>query len=128
LLDLVSKNSLEINFLIIYIKEAHASDQWPLGTTFNVPQHKTIDQRIDAANSWKNILIENQLKNFNNVIILVDDIDNSFTNTYSAWPERGMIVMNNVIEYYSSSGLDAIVTWENDIEEWLQDWNDSLVQ
>jgi len=50
-----------VNILCVYIMEAHATDQWPLGRFSKRPQHKTLQDRIDAAINLKQKPISNQL-------------------------------------------------------------------
>lgn len=39
-----------VDFLAIYIVEAHAKDEWPLGHKRScIPQHKTLQDRIEAG-------------------------------------------------------------------------------
>jgi len=37
------------DFLMVYIKEAHAIDEWPLGNHCVVKQHKSLEERINIA-------------------------------------------------------------------------------
>jgi len=65
--------------------EAHAADEWPLGTKVVVNQHKTVQERIEAAKQLQ--------KNYSVTMpVVVDDIDNPFHEAYAAWPERYYIV------------------------------------
>ena len=39
-----------VQFLVVYVLEAHARDQWPLGLQHStIDQHKTLSERIHAA-------------------------------------------------------------------------------
>jgi len=73
------------NFVMVYLMEAHAADEWPLGTKVTINQHKTNKERIDAATDLK----EKYKINFP---LVVDGIENTFHKTYAAWPERYFIV------------------------------------
>ena len=76
-------NDKGVNFLSIYISEAHANDEWPIRTKKElvINQHKTINDRINAALSmikftkWK-------------LPLYCDCIDNGFRNEFKAWPLR----------------------------------------
>eukprot|EP00029_Vermamoeba_vermiformis_P006920 TRINITY_DN2848_c0_g1_i1.p2 TRINITY_DN2848_c0_g1~~TRINITY_DN2848_c0_g1_i1.p2 ORF type:complete len:130 (-),score=35.71 TRINITY_DN2848_c0_g1_i1:38-427(-) len=73
------------HFVYVYIEEAHADDEWPLSTTFCIKQHKTIEERLTAANMLVN--------EFGSTIpVLVDSMANEFNTKYSVWPERFFIV------------------------------------
>ena len=40
----------QVRFVLVYVMEAHAKDQWPLGVERSVvAQHKTTEERIQAA-------------------------------------------------------------------------------
>eukprot|EP00029_Vermamoeba_vermiformis_P006922 TRINITY_DN2848_c0_g1_i3.p2 TRINITY_DN2848_c0_g1~~TRINITY_DN2848_c0_g1_i3.p2 ORF type:complete len:134 (-),score=42.50 TRINITY_DN2848_c0_g1_i3:66-467(-) len=73
------------HFVYVYIEEAHADDEWPLSTTFCIKQHKTIEERLTAANMLVN--------EFGSTIpVLVDSMANEFNTKYAVWPERFFIV------------------------------------
>jgi len=79
-----------VNFLFVYISEAHANDEWPLGTSLCVNVHKTIEDRLRAAS----LLVKEygiQLP------VLVDTMENEFDNQYAVWPERYFVANNNMI-------------------------------
>ena len=71
-----------ICFLAIYIAEAHSKDQWPVGKTISsVDQPTTLQQRLQNAQEFQ--------KKFNfQMPMLVDNMDNTFHNTYGSWPFR----------------------------------------
>lgn len=69
----------------VYISEAHASDEWPLGRLESVPQHKTKEERLGAA---KNFVTKYEWK----LPMLVDGMKDIFARQYGAWPERFFIV------------------------------------
>ncbi|KAL9645640.1 hypothetical protein ABK040_003374 [Willaertia magna] len=75
----------QLFFLTIYIKEAHAVDQWKLGNTICINQHKTIQERELAAIQLK--------KNLNYEIpIFLDSMNNSFEELFCIWPERFILL------------------------------------
>ena len=67
-----------------YISEAHASDEWPLGSREVVKQHKTLKERLAAARSFAE-------RYKWTLPLVVDNMDNDFATTYGAWPERFLI-------------------------------------
>jgi len=72
-------------FVTIYIAEAHAQDQWPLGRHVTVLQPKTLEERIKIATGY--------VQKFNYQIpLVVDDMSNNFMNTYWAHPERFFVI------------------------------------
>ena len=80
-------NSSNVTFLTIYVSEAHASDEWPIRTKaeLTLKQPKTDKERINVANSF--------ITNFGYKIpTVVDNINDDFTNSYSAWPFRAFMI------------------------------------
>jgi len=74
-------------FLTIYLAEAHAQDQWPLGRHVEVTQHKTVEDRIAVASRF----VEQHDYELH---MVVDDITNPFMTTYWAHPERFFIIQD----------------------------------
>jgi len=70
-------------FLAVYIREAHARDEWPLGPTLScVDQPKEIAQRAANARSYCTKF------SFDNIPMLVDSLSDSFEKQFAAWPFR----------------------------------------
>jgi hypothetical protein len=109
-------NTYKINLIVIYISEAHASDEWALSKKIKVNQHKTIQDRIKAAN----LLID--IKNVNYFDkIYVDSIEYpNYESIYSGWPERGYIFYKNKISHVCYGRIEDLVRWPEEIDEWLQ--------
>ena len=42
------------NFLAVYIREAHASDEWPLGSHVCLTQHQTLADRLQDRQNLAN--------------------------------------------------------------------------
>lgn len=105
-----------INLVIIYVSEAHASDGWALSNTYSIPQHKNIEERIQAAKIYmecKNLNMKNRM--------FVDQFElPNFERTYSAWPERGFVFENGKISYISYGTVADQVRWGEGIEEYLE--------
>ena len=82
----------DLAFVMVYIREAHASDEWPLGTVCSRPQHKTIEDRLAAAREFAtNCAFD--------TIMVVDSISNEFNNVFAAWPERYFCVHNSKLAH-----------------------------
>jgi len=65
----------------IYIMEAHAADEWPLGRKVEIKQHKTLEDRMAAHDYWN--------ANYPwKIPMVIDPISNDFNKVYAAWPER----------------------------------------
>jgi hypothetical protein len=81
---------------MIYIEEAHATDEWNIGASAGVivESHKSITDRMNCIDMF--------VKN-NNVTFPVypDDMKSSFMNTFASWPVRCFITKNNVFHHIS---------------------------
>jgi len=74
----------EVVVAVVYIAEAHASDEWPAGYRVSFTQApNTLEERIGLARN---------LQGYAGESILVDGIDNAFLRTFSAWPFRYFII------------------------------------
>jgi len=77
----------------VYICEAHASDEWPVGKSISAcKQPKSLPERLVIANQF------NQIRSFK-VPMLVDTIENQFQTVFAAWPFRFFIVKDGHIAY-----------------------------
>jgi len=90
---IAEKYAGDVDFVMIYIREAHASDVWPLGNFYDIKNHQTIEDRKEAAKK----LIEKGLK----FPVLLDSMNGQFDSNYAVWPERYYIFQDNVITYIS---------------------------
>jgi hypothetical protein len=104
----------KVNIIMIYISEAHASDEWPI-SRYTCTQHKTVEERLNAANRMKQ-RFDCQFKIFVDSI----DTDSSFESKYLGWPERGYIFYKNKLEYVSYAGVNSRMFWFNEMKEWLE--------
>lgn len=73
--------------MTIYLCEAHAQDQWPLGRHVQVHQHKTIEDRVSTA---KNFASQTGYE----LPMVVDCMKNEFMWQYFAHPERFFVFQN----------------------------------
>eukprot|EP00756_Hemistasia_phaeocysticola_P067187 Hpha_TRINITY_DN9780_c0_g1::TRINITY_DN9780_c0_g1_i1::g.10282::m.10282/K01562/DIO1; type I thyroxine 5'-deiodinase len=80
------------DFLHIYLREAHAVDEWPLGSRVVFQQHNTQAERIECATQcWADLQL--------NMPCVTDHIDNDFNNAYAAWPERFFVIHGGKMRY-----------------------------
>jgi len=110
--DLLEKYRDLVNVLTVYIQEAHASDQWPLGKNVVIPQHQILEDRLTAA------LMFQQNMNYD-LPLVVDTMENKVNETYAIWPERAYIFVNGIIDYITPPTLNGEINWEEEIEDWL---------
>ncbi len=93
----------EVQFYIVYIREAHADDEFPsdvneeLGIVYQQPT--TCDERCGIAATMHDTLNVS-------IPIVVDDVDNLVEQSYRAWPHRLCLVDVDGRISYSSRDLD----------------------
>ena len=76
-----------MRFLVVYIAEAHASDEWPVGALTSVTTQPThLQHRINLAQKVKSKLLHDE------VDVVCDAMDNGFQQTMAAWPIRAYVV------------------------------------
>lgn len=96
--DFYDENKSRIDFVTIYITEAHASNEWPINSTrYNGPGN-TVAQ--PTSQEERRSVAELFVKNFGWRIPLVcDDIQNFFEAQFSPWPLRFYVVEDGKITY-----------------------------
>jgi len=100
-------------FLAVYITEAHAKDEWPVGETVSVcNQPKSMDERLAIANQF---VKDHDYK----VPLIVDTMNNSFQKMFAAWPIRFYIVRNGKIVYKAQPDLESYTYNIDEVEAWL---------
>ncbi len=111
-----------IRFLAIYIAEAHARDQWPVGKTIScVDQPTTLAQRLENAQQFK--------KNFNfEMPMLVDNMNNTFHNTYGSWPFRFFVIYEGKLILKAEPNKETFTYDMNEIDHWTTDFYQSCSQ
>jgi hypothetical protein len=88
---LFEKYKNKVQFLVVYVMEAHAKQEWPMGTIrSSIGQHKTIEERKIAANAHR--AKNSTLSKFPFVI---DTMDNIFYEKFGAWPETHLLIDGN---------------------------------
>ncbi|CAF2876516.1 unnamed protein product [Rotaria sp. Silwood2] len=102
-----------INFLTIYIAEAHARDQWSVGKTIScVDQSTTLAQRLQYAQEFR--------ENFNfEMPMLVDDMNNKFHHTYGSWPFRFFIIYEGKLILKAEPDKETYFYNINEINDWI---------
>ena len=63
--SLVSKYKDDADFMMVYLEEAHASDEWPIyQLEEDIPQHRTLDARLAVAERFRDdfdVLVKGKL-------------------------------------------------------------------
>lgn len=108
LLDIYGSHA---DFLGVYITEAHAKDEWPMGTTVCYRQPKTLEERLGIARNFK------EQRGFR-WTLLVDSMLNAFNDSYSAFPERLFVIEDSRMVYVGQAGPFGFNVTE--VEDWLR--------
>lgn len=82
----------KINILTLYIEEAHATDEWPIGSRIVINQHKTIEDRKNAA---LKMVKETGYK----IPIVLDNMENQVQNAFKCWPFRFIIIRKGIVDF-----------------------------
>jgi hypothetical protein len=85
LADLYARYSDSVQFLMIYIREAHPTDGWDVGSQYRTHDPVTIDERRRAANDCETAL-QHGIRTY------VDEMHDPVMTAYAAWPERLYLV------------------------------------
>mmetsp|Transcript_78421 Transcript_78421/g.205811 ORF Transcript_78421/g.205811 Transcript_78421/m.205811 type:complete len:127 (-) Transcript_78421:134-514(-) len=82
-------------FLQVYVAEAHADDEWPIGWTRRVSQHRTLGDRVRA------VKLQEETLGIAPWRVCVDSMEEerSFLHVYGAWPFRFYIFGNGRVLY-----------------------------
>jgi len=99
------------DFITIYLCEAHAVNQWPLGRFVVVEQHKAIKDRKEVATAF----VE---KTGYKIKMYVDSMENTFMNTFWAHPERFFIIDDGKLMLKAQPTDDGYYIFE-DINSYL---------
>mmetsp|Transcript_4871 Transcript_4871/g.6262 ORF Transcript_4871/g.6262 Transcript_4871/m.6262 type:complete len:159 (+) Transcript_4871:648-1124(+) len=107
------------NFAYVYISEAHASNEWPLGSVESHIQPQKITERVKLAHRFRDEYVRKADQNEGDIPVYVDCMDNAFDQHYAVWPERFFIIENDTIMYIGEPctelGFDR-----GQIETWLE--------
>jgi hypothetical protein len=83
--DLYESYSDRVQFLVIYIREAHATDGWDIGSENRISDPDSMQQRRAVAAQCEATL-QYGIRTY------VDEIDDPVMTSYAAWPERLYLV------------------------------------
>jgi len=102
-------------FLTVYIKEAHSSDEWQMDANekHNVcyPQPRSTEARVAIATDF--------VKRFEYAIpLLVDPIENPANASYAGWPERIYVIDEKGTIVYKG-GMGPFEFHPEEVEAWL---------
>ena len=100
-----------VEFAFVYIAEAHAHDEWPVGSIkYRTAQTKTLEERFEVARKARQHLGLHKMPFF------VDDPEtDAFEQLFASWPTRfyllydGRMVRIENPDPYGAFGLTGIV-------------------
>jgi len=119
----------DVEFMMIYVREAHPTDKWWLAETkfmrlisvlsndhpsYDLKEPETIEERRVAASSCQAKLLED-------MPVYVDNMDNKVDLTYVAWPTRVYFLdKDGTVKY--DSGLGPYGLSPKDLDAELSDY------
>ncbi|RGB28539.1 iodothyronine deiodinase-domain-containing protein [Rhizophagus diaphanus] len=89
--DIYVRYKTQVDFYMIQIREAHASDVWPIGNIVDVKEHRTLTDRLAAA---REMVKKTQLE----IPVLADTMDDTFLKLYSPWPFRFFVIADGILK------------------------------
>ena len=103
-------------FLTVYIKEAHPTDEWQMESNekHNVcyPQPRSTEARVAIAADF--------VKRFEyDIPLLVDPIENPANAIYAGWPERLYVIDEKGVIVYKG-GMGPFEFHPEEVEAWLE--------
>jgi len=103
--ELVDEMKDTVDFIHIYLAEAHATNGWKLKNNYDINQHTIIEERFQAANMLQEILNAKYSQELLSITpIYVDTMDNFVANKLVGYPERLLVVQNDRFVYYGGAG------------------------
>lgn len=112
----------DADFAYIYISEAHARDEWPLGQVESFDQPTSLEERLALARRFEEsyaMFRFAESDGHQHVPVFVDSMTNEFEERYAVWPERFFIIgdkmkLDLVAEPFTELGFDR-----SHLSEWL---------
>jgi hypothetical protein len=83
--DLYEQYNEQVQFLVIYIREAHPLDGWDLGSENRLRDPQTLAERRQVADQCEQAL-QYGIRTY------VDEMNDEVMTAYAAWPERLYLV------------------------------------
>ena len=99
----------------MYLEEAHAEDEWPIGSSVKIMSHKSISDRLGAVNKLKS---ETDWY----MPTYMDNMANEFNELFKAWPIRFYLIKNLELKYVAmpKDGMFSLPDLETNIENLFQ--------
>lgn len=96
------------DFAYVYVEEAHAADEWPLGAVESHPQPTTEAARLALAQRFgrEYAAPAHRAADAPPIPVVVDGMANAFNRAYAVWPER-LYVLEPADEADERGGVSA---------------------
>lgn len=108
-----------VDFLCIYILEAHAKDEWPISSSRYNPTGKPVSYFQPTTNEERISIAQDFVSAYNfRLPVVIDCIENEFERQYSSWPIRFFIFQNKKIKYIAQP--KNCTYYPQAISEWLE--------
>ena len=106
--QLVADFSDSMDFLTVYVEEAHPEEGWALKDTgYSINKHRNLEDRIRAASILKNA--------GSKCPIMVDTMENKAAVDYAAVPEALYVIQDGVVKFKAngpnSYNPDVLKKW-----------------
>jgi len=97
----------------VYIEEAHARDEWPIGATIScIDQPKTLEERVSAAREF--------VSEFDyRIPVLIDSMDNHFQKAFAVWPFRFYVIEGGRVALKAEPSLTSHKYDIDELDRWL---------
>ncbi|XP_070572425.1 type I iodothyronine deiodinase-like [Ptychodera flava] len=122
----------KVDFLFVYLTEAHPRDGFKMGRNFSfMKQHRSIEDRIQCAReliSKDGDTFTSDLRSEDKVRVVVDTMENDFNETFCAHPDRAYIVENGKMAYIGATMIETLKTPQVLTTDHLRDWLESRFQ
>lgn len=91
--------------LLVYIREAHASDEWPMQWQVEFPQPKSLEDRTQRAMACNEALGLADA----GVEVVVDGLDDEFARRFAAWPAACYVVEHGALVFVGQPRDDEVL-------------------
>ena len=128
--DLVQRDD-KSDYLVVYIEEAHATDEWPISSSRYVPSGEPVNVRQprsveDRAKLARDLLKMYGIEEGERLKVAVDSPEgNAFEKAYAPWPVRMYVIEDGVVQFLSAptdSAHDAA-----GLRDWLEERHAEII-
>ncbi|XP_041375782.1 type I iodothyronine deiodinase-like [Gigantopelta aegis] len=94
--SVAERHKADVDFLLVYIFEAHPVDGWSIPGNYCIHSHHSIEYRALAAE----VLTDHGIL----YPVVLDDMDNGAAIAYASSPERLYVILDGIIVYQGKYG------------------------